>query len=356
MSNDLALPEPRELAELETPNEAKELYDKIETIAQYAKRYRLDHEKQNAIAEAKLRIARKGGELLAKTVKPGNPQLSRDATVATLPEGFTRSMSSRWQMLASIPEERWEQTIAHASRGDDELTLDRMVRIGREIKLGGRSEKREQEARDRAQERPCNWEIEEIDLRGFRPLGVDAIVTDPPYLGDVMPLYEALRDFAVLTLPEGGALAVMVWQGILPAALRAFDHPELSYRWCLSWRYADQDHSTVDYARRLFDRWKPVLVYHRGAMPADAPMFKDEITSPAPDKQHHEWGQSLEGFEQLVRAISRPGDTICDPFLGGGTTALAALAQGRHFVGCDIDPEAVATAERRLPHYLTETR
>lgn len=85
---------------------------------------------QNEIAEAKLRTARKGGQLLAAsgfTTKP----------VRQLPEGISKAMSSRWQTLASIPEERWEQTIAHAkATPNDELTLDRMVRIGRELKLG----------------------------------------------------------------------------------------------------------------------------------------------------------------------------------------------------------------------------
>jgi DNA modification methylase len=38
------------------------------------------------------------------------------------------------------------------------------------------------------------------------------------------------------------------------------------------------------------------------------------------------------------RAGSRPGDTILDPFMGTGTTGVAALDIGREFVGIDIDP------------------
>jgi hypothetical protein len=79
-----------------------------------------------------------------------------------------------------------------------------------------------------------------------------------------------------------------------------------------------------------------------------ARMFCSEITSPAPDKTHHEWGQSLDGFRTLVQAFAEPGELVCDPFLGGGTTALAAVAQGRRFVGCDVDPEAIETTRRRL--------
>ncbi len=44
---------------------------------------------------------------------------------------------------------------------------------------------------------------------------------------------------------------------------------------------------------------------------------------------------------QFARAaidfFSRPGDTVLDPFMGGGTAAVEALVSGRRFVGCDIN-------------------
>lgn len=60
----------RALALVETPAEAKDLYDRLETLSQYAKRYGIAHDKQNEIAEAKLRTARKGGDLLGPP-RPG---------------------------------------------------------------------------------------------------------------------------------------------------------------------------------------------------------------------------------------------------------------------------------------------
>jgi hypothetical protein len=60
----------------------------LEVLAQYAKRYGLDQAKQNEIAEAKLRTARKGGQLLkASDWTPGGDTASRRAR--KLPEGFT---------------------------------------------------------------------------------------------------------------------------------------------------------------------------------------------------------------------------------------------------------------------------
>lgn len=46
-------------------------------------------------------------------------------------------------------------------------------------------------------------------------------------------------------------------------------------------------------------------------------------------------------------ASTRPG-VVLDPFMGSGTTALVARAEGRDFLGCDLNPEYVAMAEKRL--------
>jgi len=53
-------------------------------------------------------------------------------------------------------------------------------------------------------------------------------------------------------------------------------------------------------------------------------------------------------FEDLVLKHSNEGDLICDPFLGSGTTALASLRHRRRFIGCDIAPEYVRTAQKRV--------
>lgn len=88
----------RELALVESPADAKALYDKLETLSQYAKRVKADTDKQNEIARVKLLTARKGGALLSATIKPGKS--SRDGRNTNLPEGMTWNMSSRWQALA----------------------------------------------------------------------------------------------------------------------------------------------------------------------------------------------------------------------------------------------------------------
>ena len=46
----------------------------------------------------------------------------------------------------------------------------------------------------------------------------------------------------------------------------------------------------------------------------------------------------------LVSRLTKPGDLVCDPFLGAGSTAVAALKLGRRFVGCDVDAKYVQQA------------
>lgn len=52
--------------------------------------------------------------------------------------------------------------------------------------------------------------------------------------------------------------------------------------------------------------------------------------------------------ELCILAGSRPGDLVCDPFMGAGTTALVALSHGREYLGIEVNPEYVHLANERL--------
>ena len=51
---------------------------------------------------------------------------------------------------------------------------------------------------------------------------------------------------------------------------------------------------------------------------------------------------------RLVRAFSNPGEHVVDPFLGGGTTAVAAWLANRRFTGGDVNPHAIRFTAARL--------
>lgn len=57
-------------------------------------------------------------------------------------------------------------------------------------------------------------------------------------------------------------------------------------------------------------------------------------------------------IRKLVRIITREGQTVLDPFLGSGTTAVAAKAERRHYIGCDTEQKYIDIAQRRLKNTI----
>lgn len=56
----------------------------------------------------------------------------------------------------------------------------------------------------------------------------------------------------------------------------------------------------------------------------------------------------------LVQLFSMPGEVVCDPFLGSGTTGVASVKSGRRFIGIEADPKHFDTACRRISSALLE--
>jgi len=54
---------------------------------------------------------------------------------------------------------------------------------------------------------------------------------------------------------------------------------------------------------------------------------------------------------RLIRMYSFHGETVLDPFMGSGTTAVAAELQGRNWIGFEIDPDFCSFSERRIAGY-----
>ncbi len=66
------------------------------------------------------------------------------------------------------------------------------------------------------------------------------------------------------------------------------------------------------------------------------------------EKTEHPAQFPVELVERLVLALTQPGDWVLDPFVGSGTTLIAALMHGRRAIGAEIVPEYVEIARRRL--------
>ena len=52
--------------------------------------------------------------------------------------------------------------------------------------------------------------------------------------------------------------------------------------------------------------------------------------------------------EKFILLHTKPGDVVLDPFMGSGTTGVAALKHGRQFIGIEVSPEYFEIASRRI--------
>lgn len=59
-------------------------------------------------------------------------------------------------------------------------------------------------------------------------------------------------------------------------------------------------------------------------------------------------------IKELIKLLTRPGDIVLDPFVGSGTSCVAAKKLGRNFIGIDINPEYCKLSNERLqkPHQV----
>jgi site-specific DNA-methyltransferase (adenine-specific) len=93
-------------------------------------------------------------------------------------------------------------------------------------------------------------------------------------------------------------------------------------------------------------------------LPSEASIFRDEFMEATTDlweippesasRVGHPAPFPVELPERLIHLYTYRGDLVLDPFVGSGTTAVAALRTERHFAGFDTDPQYVASARKRI--------
>ncbi len=106
------------------------------------------------------------------------------------------------------------------------------------------------------------------------------------------------------------------------------------------------------FQRRVTIKWKPLLWFVKGDKLIMPDFMSDLILSNKPEKILHGWEQSSIDAEHVLRILTVENQMILDPFVGMGTTAVAAIKLKRRFLGIDIDSNALNAARaniQRLP-------
>lgn len=174
------------------------------------------------------------------------------------------------------------------------------------------------------------------DCREILPtLGeIGAVVTDPPY-----PDIE--KDFAITPIDFLGDLhcrQLVFWSAV----------EEFPLSWCAVHIWHKPNGNSSHHYERIFERngLKTCRVHRHAAILPNYEQYKHECVD-------HPTQKPLALMMGLVARLDRD-DPILDPFMGSGTTGVAAIKQQRDFIGIEIEPKYFDIACRRISEALKQ--
>ncbi|MGZ4621486.1 MAG: DNA-methyltransferase [Blastococcus sp.] len=223
-------------------------------------------------------------------------------------------------------------------------------------------------------------------LRELPDASVDAVITDPPYSSGGMTRGDRSQDTGVkyvssnavgdsvdfagdnrdqrayaywsalwlaeslrVVRPSGVVLLFTDWRQ-LPTTADALQAGGWVWRGIVPWAKSFGARGARPMAGRFAAQCEYVVWGSRGGMPIR--MYEDECLpgfyqANAPRDREHQTQKPLEVMRQLVRIVPE-GGTLLDPFMGAGTTGVAAIHERRRFIGCEITEHYADVAERRI--------
>jgi len=172
----------------------------------------------------------------------------------------------------------------------------------------------------------------------------DCIVTDPPYgigihFANIKDDLETVEKVIQHALPEMRRIArrVVLTPGI--RHLHRYPQP--------TWILIYQKHGS----RCVWgwNRWNPILVYGADPFHERRPDVITRVSDRMEGVEGHPTPKPLWLMRRLINRVApSPSDSILDPFMGSGTTGVAAIQLGHRFVGIEINGDYLAIARRRI--------
>lgn len=177
---------------------------------------------------------------------------------------------------------------------------------------------------------------------------------DPPYSNEKqsIEIFGNLGHLAQRVLKQGGALVTYIGRQALPEFLNAILESGLKFWWLLAIHHQGQ-HSRL-YQKKIFVRWKPICVFVKGTKIADhVRSFSDYIESTPTTKTLHRYQQSTTEAEYIIKNLTLKNQTIFDPFMGSGTSGIAALTLQRQYIGIEQDKQIFKIATNRIKNFVS---
>lgn len=218
------------LAKVERLEEAIDIRDKARALEHYLARR--DRAGLSAVRaeNIRLRAERRAGELLPEKATPASAgkkggkvsvaaRRGSGSRAKPLPGAVTKAEAHRLRQLAALPAQAFDAALATAvKRGQASAAVKRLAQARKDAV---REDRAAREAKAPRVELGQDVRLLHADMRtlsraGPTPASVDAIVTDPPYPQDALPLYSDLGRLAARVLKPGASAFVMVGQSYLP--------------------------------------------------------------------------------------------------------------------------------------------
>ena len=189
---------------------------------------------------------------------------------------------------------------------------------------------------------------------------VDAVITDPPYGTGTSKKSGLRKGDAAKSDYEGFFDSLQnVLENVIPAidfCISGFGRVALTCGFKAMWHYPKPNHvGSFQYGAGTTVMscwgpalWQPILFY--GKDPKQGTLTPDSFQgcNDSDTITNHPCPKPLKSWTRLVARASLPNEIVLDPFMGSGTTGVAAIKLGRKFIGIEREPKYFDIACQRI--------
>jgi DNA modification methylase len=194
--------------------------------------------------------------------------------------------------------------------------------------------------------------------------GVDAVITDPPYeivaggggIGATRAVYQKTEGFTDCGFDYGILAGFRNWVcfGTLKQVPKLIDAAGKRRHMLITWNKPNP--CPLVCGNYLPDTEYIVHAWEAGCLYGSTLDKARFIVHPVGDKEEgsHPNEKPVRVMTKVVKTASDRGHLILDPFMGSGTTLIAAIRTGRRAIGIEIDPTHYRTAVERVRRELAQ--